>query len=262
MNLKIIIACLLLGLSLVAFSQAEKPVNQTDAQGRKQGFWIKRNPDKSILYEGSFKDDHPVGELKRYYGDKTLKSVLNFSSNGKEATALLYHPNGNLASKGKYVDQEKEGKWQFFSAIVKNYLISEEMYSHNLRNGLTVRFYPDSTIAEKMNYVRDVRQGEWTRYYPSGTKLLKSNYIGGIINGKFESWYENGKLELSGQYKNDSRDGLWLIYSPDGNVKYRIEYTDGITSDRQVEIDQARYLDSLEINKSKIQDPEKTGIIK
>ena len=124
------------------------------------------------------------------------------------------------------------------------------------------KFYPDSTIAEKVTYVNDIRQGEWTRYYPGGSILLKSNYLNGRIDGKFESWFENGKIEYSGQYKNDARDGLWLIYNADGTVKYRIEYVDGITNDRQMDIDESKFLDSLEKNKDKVQDPEKTGVIK
>jgi antitoxin component YwqK of YwqJK toxin-antitoxin module len=185
MNLKIIIGVVLLGLSSAAICQTDKAVNQTDPQGKKQGRWIKRTPNQTIIYEGYFKDDKPAGEFKRYYEDNTLKSVLNFTNNGKEASAVLYHPNGYLASKGKYVNQQKEGKWQFFSEIIKDYLISEEIYLHNVRNGLTVRFYPDSSIAEKINYVNDVRQGEWTRYYPKGPMLLKSNYKNGNIDGKF-----------------------------------------------------------------------------
>ena len=101
------------------YARLKHLINQTDSKGRKQGHWIKRYPDQTILYEGYFKDDHPVGEFKRYYEDKTLKSVLQFSNNGKEAIAILYHPNGNIASKGKYVNQKKEGKWQFFSAMTK-----------------------------------------------------------------------------------------------------------------------------------------------
>jgi antitoxin component YwqK of YwqJK toxin-antitoxin module len=262
MNLKITIGILLLTYSSAIFCQTDKSVNQTDPQGRKQGHWIKRNPDQTIIYDGYFKDDKPTGEFRRYYEDKTLKSVLNFSSNGKEASAVLYHQNGNIASKGKYVNQQKEGKWQFFSAIIKDCLISEETYSHNLRNGLSVKYYPDSTIAEKINYVNDIKQGEWTRYYPSGAMLLKSKYVNGNVEGKFESWFEDGQIEFSGQYKNDARDGLWLIYNPDGTIKYRVEYTNGIINDKQLEIDESKFLDSLEINKDRIQDPEKTGILK
>jgi antitoxin component YwqK of YwqJK toxin-antitoxin module len=262
MNLKIIISLFLLALSSFALSQPETSVNQTDSRGRKQGHWIKKYPDQTILYEGYFKDDQPVGEFKRYYEDQTLKSMLIFSNNGKEASAVLYHPNGNIASKGKYVNQKKEGKWQFYSAITKGYLISEDIYTADIRNGLSVKFYPDSTIAEKVNYVNNVRQGEWTRYYPDGSMLLKSYYVNGTIHGKFETWFEDGKIEYSGQYKNDSRDGVWLLYNPDGTVKYRIEYKDGITNDRQMDIDESKFLDSLEKNSDQVQDPEKTGIIK
>ena len=237
-------------------------VNQTDSRGRKQGHWIKRYPDQTILYEGYFKDDHPVGEFRRYYEDKTIKSVLQYSNNGKEASAVLYHPNGNIASKGKYVNQKKEGKWQFFSAVTKGYLISEDIYSGDLRNGPSVRFYPDSTVAERLIYVNDIRQGEWTRYYPNGSILLKSNYLNDRINGKFETWSEDGRIEYEGQYKNDARDGLWVLYNPDGKVKYKIEYIDGITNDRQIDIEESKFLDSLERNRDKVQDPEKIRVVK
>ena len=124
MNLKITLCILLLGLSSAVFCQTDKALNQTDPQGRKQGHWIKRAPNKTIIYDGYFKDDKPAGEFKRYYENDTLKSVLNFSNNGKEASAVLYHPNGYLASKGKYVNQMEEGKWKFYSEIIRDYLIA------------------------------------------------------------------------------------------------------------------------------------------
>jgi hypothetical protein len=36
----------------------------------------------------------------------------------------------------------------------------------------------------------------------------------------------------------------------------------GITRDRQIDIDESDFLDSLENNRGKIADPEKTGVIK
>ena len=53
------------------------------------------------------------------------------------------------------------------------------------------------------------------------------------------------------------RDGTWLIYNHKGSLKYKIEYHNGFTTDRQMEIDESDYLDSLEQNKGKIADPEK-----
>jgi antitoxin component YwqK of YwqJK toxin-antitoxin module len=262
MNLKIFTIICFLAVSVIATCQTETQINITDQQGRKQGHWIKKYPNESIMYDGFFKDDHPVGEFRRFFENQSLKSMLIYSDNGREAIATIYHPNGNISSKGTYIDQMKEGKWQFFSAFTKGYLISEESYSKNLKNGPSIKFYPDSTIAERLIFINNIKQGEWIQYYPNRVFSLKSNYLNGKINGKFEVWFENGSIELSGQYQNDSRDGLWVIYNNNGTIKYKLEYIAGVTKDHQLDIDESNYLDSLERNKGKIADPEKTGVIK
>jgi len=261
MNLKIVTIASLLAISAMATCQNETAVNITDQQGRKQGHWIKKFPDNNVIYEGVFKDDHPVGEFRRYYENRTLKSLLIYSDDGKEAIASVYQSNGYIASRGKYINQKKEGKWQFFSKSIGGYLICEEHYAANLRNGSSLKFYPDSTVAERLTYINDIRQGEWIQYYPNGAICLKSNYLNGKINGRFEVWFENGRIEFSGQYKNDARDGLWHIYNNDGTLKYKLEYLAGVTKDRQMDIDESDYIDFLEKNKGKIADPEKTGVI-
>ncbi|HPT21165.1 MAG TPA: toxin-antitoxin system YwqK family antitoxin [Bacteroidales bacterium] len=259
MSIKTTITAFLLLISIVTTGQTETEINKTDPQGRKQGHWIKKYPNQSIMYDGYFKDNHPTGEFKRYDEYQTLESILIFDDNGTDAAATTYHPNGYIASKGKYINQMKEGKWQFFSISVNGYMICEEYYSKNKRNGQSVKFYPDSTVGERVTYSDDIKQGEWIKYYPSGVICLRSSYQDGKINGKFEVWYENGQIEFSGQYKNDLRDGLWYIYNEDGTTKYKLEYKDGITTDRQMDIDASDYLDSLDRNKGKVADPEKTG---
>ena len=69
-------------------------------------------------------------------------------------------------------------------------------------------------------------------------------------------------LNSPGQYKNDSREGQWIIYKNDGTIKYKVEYLEGITKDRQMDNDESALIDSLEMNKGKIADPEKTGAFK
>jgi antitoxin component YwqK of YwqJK toxin-antitoxin module len=173
----------------------------------------------------------------------------------------MYHPNGNISSKGKYVNRLKEGKWQFFSELISGYVIVEDHYSSNLKDGLSIKFYMDSTAAEKITFIKNIRQGEWIKYYPNGTVSMKSSFLNDKINGPFEVWYENGNIQFSGQYKNDLRDGLWYIYNKNGTIKYKIEYQEGVTKDHQMDIDESDYLDLLEKNKGKIADPEKTGVI-
>ncbi len=262
MYLRIFLISSFLAISVIAICQNEAGINVTDQQGRKQGHWIKRYPNEAISYDGHFKDDHQVGEFKRYDEDNNLRSLLIYSPDGKEVMATFYHTNGYISSQGKYINQKKEGKWKFFSEYTEGYLISEEYYSEDLRNGISLKFFPDSTIAEKVNYINDLKQGEWIQYYSNGAICLKSNYLNDKIHGKFEVWFENGQIEFSGYYKNNVRDGLWYIYDEDGNQKYKLQYIEGKTNDIQLVIDENKYLDSLENNKDKIADPEKAGIIR
>lgn len=256
MNLKKILAVtIILSFSTIVFPQ----MNQTDQNGLRQGHWIRNYPNGKPMYDGIFRDGHPVGEFRRFSEDGTLKSVLIFSEDGKVADATIYHPDGRIASKGRYIDQKKEGKWQFYSAEIDGYMISEENYEGNLRNGPSLKFYPDSSLAERTNYMNDVKHGSWEQLYESGKPFIKSNYVNGKLTGKYEAWFENGKTMYSGQYKTDIREGLWLIYNEDGSLKYRIEYRNGVPDNRQMDIDASKYIDSLEKQKGKIPDPEKTG---
>jgi antitoxin component YwqK of YwqJK toxin-antitoxin module len=261
MNLKVILLCILSLLTTLTLSQEEKAANQTDKSGRKQGRWIKRYPGGTIMYDGIFRDDKPVGEFKRYYEDQTLKSLLIFNDSGTEALAILYYQNGNVASKGKYINQLKEGKWQFFSVSNKNVLIGDEDYLNDKRNGLSRRFYPDSTIAEVISFRNDVKNGEWVNYHPGGSVNFRTNYSNGKLNGKFEAFFSDGKPEVLGHYKNGLRDGEWLIYNENGSQRFKIEYSGGIAKNKDFDIYQSDYVDSLEKNMVKIPDPEKTGKI-
>lgn len=257
MKLKIIPIVLLLALATIATAQVQPDLNKTDQHGRKQGHWIKKYPNGNILYEGTFNNDKPVGEFKRYNSNNALKSILVYSTDSREAEATIFHPNGFISSKGKYVDQLKEGKWRFYSSNINGYLLNEEIYSKNIRNGLSLRYYPDSTLAEKANYVKGVREGEWLQYHQNGKLLLKSFYLHGELNGKFESWYSNGKPEYSGTYKKNMRDGKWQVFTDKGILKYEINYVDGVTKDRQIEDDVARFFNKIEKSSGNISDPEK-----
>src|SRR5512133_1290292 len=104
MNLKSFCIAVFMAVNLITAAQNGSKINLTDQQGRKQGHWIKYYPDSTVMYDGFFRDDHPVGEFRRFYNDKTLKSLLVYSIDGREAIAEIYHPNGFIESKGRYVN--------------------------------------------------------------------------------------------------------------------------------------------------------------
>src|SRR4030042_426354 len=94
-------------------SKNDTVFNQTDKQGKKQGYWKVRYEKGSIKYTAFFKDDKPVGELKRYFEDSTLKAVLNFRPGGIKAYAKLYYQAGPLAAEGLYINSVKDSTWKY-----------------------------------------------------------------------------------------------------------------------------------------------------
>jgi antitoxin component YwqK of YwqJK toxin-antitoxin module len=261
MNLRTIIILALLILPASLQAQPNDSINKVDRYGKKQGHWIKKYSNGHIQYDGYFKDNQPTGTFRRFFENDTLRSILVFSEDGKTADASIYESNGYIASAGRFVNQIKEGKWSFFSSRIEGYLICEEQYSNNLKNGPSLKYYPDKTLAEKLNYSNDIRSGEWFQYYPNGKTFLKASYTDGKLQGEFEIFYADGKPRYVGYYKNDMRDGLWNIYNPNGSRKYSIEYVGGIAKNSDLYKHESDYLDSLELNKGKLSDPEKTGTI-
>lgn len=258
---KTIRVSVLLAFAMISCLHAwSQQLNSTDQRGLKQGPWKRLYPNGNVMYQGVFRDGHPVGEFKRFNEQGVLVSVMNFSEDGKTADAVIYYPDGKPSSKGKYLDQKKEGKWQFFSQD-GGYLLSEEHYTAGMRNGLSVNFYPDSTVAEKVTYVNDVKNGEWTRYHPDGRMLLRSAYRDGRIHGKFEVWHDNGKLEFAGGYRYNMREGMWSVFNRDGSLRYKVEYANGVPDNNRMELEAARLIDSIEKNSIKIPDPEKPGAV-
>jgi antitoxin component YwqK of YwqJK toxin-antitoxin module len=261
MNLRNALIFFLLMMQLISFSQSADTINKTDNNGMKQGHWIKKYPNGHVQYNGYFKDNHPVGSFSRYFANDTLQSVLIYSSDGKEALATTYHQNGFIASKGKFVNQLKEGKWEFFSVSTNGFVVGEEEYKANIRNGISLKYYTGNTVAEKVLYISDVRNGEWIQYFPNGVTCLKGIYNSGKLHGPFEVFFDNGKPQYTGQYKEDMRDGIWKIFNYDGSLKYKIEYKSGVAGISEMTKKESDYLDALEKNKGKIADPEKTGTI-
>ncbi|MDR2888055.1 MAG: hypothetical protein LBV26_08690 [Bacteroidales bacterium] len=248
---------IVLFVQVAVYWQADSGINKTDADGKRQGRWMKTYRNGAVMYDGVFRNGYPEGEFRRYYENGVLQSVLVYSEQGTEADATIYHPNGFVSARGRYVNRRKEGVWEFYSRFENGYVVVKELYADNMRNGESLKLYQGGVVAERMSFRNDTASGEWIKYFPDGGINLKTTMAGGMIDGRFEAWFDNGQLQFSGTYSRDKKDGLWRVYEKDGTLRYEINYDDGITSDRLIDIDTDRYIDSLERDAGKIPDPEK-----
>src|SRR5665648_690404 len=91
---------LLLVIFPSTFLCAQDTINQTDKEGHKQGHWIGKYTNGSIHYEGSFTDDKPVGEWKRFHQNGKIKAQMHFFPNTDKALAELFDSKGIRYAKG------------------------------------------------------------------------------------------------------------------------------------------------------------------
>ncbi len=248
-----ILFSMLIFFSFSAFAQQD--INQTDAQGHKQGFWQKRDSAGKLLYEGMFKNDRPVGEMKRYHPNGVVKAILVFSEKSDSALVQIFDKEGKLTAKGWYIGQKKEGEWSNYTG---RRLVSTENYTNGIKNGISKRFYQTGELLDETNWLDNVEEGLYRAYDKSGKKYIECMYKNGKRNGWYVSLYPNGEMEMEACYKNNLRDSTWKYYDEKGQLRYTLKYDKGILITPEIlDSIQKIQFDELERNKGRMIDPEK-----
>lgn len=225
--MKYIVATLsmLIGGALLVPVQAQE-INQTDSQGRKQGEWIMKKPDGTLVYEGRFVDDQPVGEFKRYYEEGGLKAEMDYRT-PSEVYAKLYYPGKEpvLMAEGKYINQEKDSVWLSYDP--SGQLKSQDTYKNDVRQGRALVYHENGEISEETTYVDGERHGEWKRYYPDGQLMAKGTFEHGERVGEYLKNYPNGKTWVKGEYIDGFKESTWIYGNEDGSIGQMVVYRRG-----------------------------------
>ena len=203
-------------MSIQSFGQSE---NQTDANGRKQGYWVKKHANGNTKYKGQFKDDLPYGKFKYFDPDGTIITILEYTS-PDSAIATHFHSNSKKAAFGYYVNKQKEGVWRFYDRT--GVLASKETYNVGKKNGEYIVYNLDGSISRSTSFVNGIEEG-YRKTYNNVGDLLTEGYIkDGEMDG-LQKIYRAGIINIQGSYKHAVKDGEWIYYDEDGEP-YRKEY--------------------------------------
>ena len=237
----------------IGLNTRTQKINQTDANGLKQGFWTKKYPNGVIAYEVTFKNNIPVGDYKRYHENGKLNAFLIYDDEGKWADAKMYDDDGKLIAEGKYIGKLKEGLWVYSDKGAK---VAEETYKNGKKEGVSKSFYKNGNLSEEKHWKNDVENGAWRQYYINGKKRLETRIDNGIRNAVYYVYYQNGMLEIRGQYKNDRMEGKWIYYDKKGKLKKQIKYVKG-KAENQDELDEEeqKIFKQFEENRKRLMDP-------
>lgn len=214
--------CMIIVVAWNAAAQA--PANRTDAKGLKQGKWVGRYPGGTMRYEGSFLDDKPTGEWKRYHENGKLKAVLSYRPGSSRAFASLYDEDGKLYARGIFEDTRRDSTWNFYSG---NQVVQTENYRQGRKEGTSMGYGQDGRLLWSSEWKNDLPDGVSAEYYPGGIRKNEITYSSGSKNGMARFYDEAGNKLMEGSYTNDLSEGEWIVYGQGGTVKYRINYRKG-----------------------------------
>jgi antitoxin component YwqK of YwqJK toxin-antitoxin module len=201
------LASLFVGILLTSITWGQ--INQTDAQGKKQGQWIKKYPNSSvIMYQGTFKNDKPIGTFTYNYQSNKVKAVIKHDEKTNRSEAFFYHENGKLMSQGIYRNMKKDSVWTTFNSDGR--ITMKETYKNDLLNGLKTVYYIPDDPEVRVEVV-----------------ISEYNYLNGKPEGNFVEYYPNRQVRKTGQFKNNQRIGRWITYEVNGNKLIDENYYDG-----------------------------------
>ena len=246
-----LILLLFILMPFISFAQ----INQTDANGLRQGLWKKRQPNGRLMYVGHFKDGKPVGEWKRFHAGGQVKAIITYKENSDTAFTQLFDKYKNKIAEGNFVSRKKEGNWIYF---LKGRKISEEQFFGGLKNGVAKQFYETGELLERVEWKNGKKEGKYETFYKNGSPYLQCKMHNDLRHGLCLIYYKNRKLQLEANYKNGLRHGEWKFYDDKGNLQYRLNYNNGKILNPEVRDSIAAIkMQNLEKNRGTFTDPEK-----
>lgn len=246
---KIIFALIFAFVSVAAFAQKDT-LNYMDANGKKQGHWIQKYENGTIKFEGFFKNDIPIGQVKKYHENGTLKYDMYYSpSDHNKIKVTMFDVDGNLSAKGSYYGKKKDSTWTYYG--IGDKVIMEENYNHGKLDGKSVVYWQTTQNQPmEIKYWKDsLKHGDWVWFYEDGQIRQKAHYNEDKLDGEFLVFLSDGKPHITGAYKANVRDGKWVYYKEDGTVKLTIEYANGkIVNEDEFERAQTKIIDEEILN--------------
>lgn len=212
---------------MLGLAQTPTPApNVTDANGHKQGQWVRLwAGSDQVRYAGAFKDDRPVGRFIYYSTDGRVESVIAHYASSDASHALHYHPGGRLMAEGRYVGEKKDSIWNYYDE--HGGLRSRERYVRGVMDGEQTTYFSDGSAAEVTHFKNGKEDGEHVQYFANGQVRHRAMYSNGEPEGEMTWYYPDGKREIAGTAVNGMREGSWFYYNKDGTVQMQSLYQGG-----------------------------------
>jgi antitoxin component YwqK of YwqJK toxin-antitoxin module len=226
---------LALGMALLAAVPlcAQQAPNRVDEKGRKQGEWARHwETTGALRYEGTFRDDKPVGIFRHYDEQGRPSSIVSHRPDGRTSYAEHLHPNGRPMAAGKYVGQVKDSVWTYYTP--EGAVKQVEHYNVGRLHGERLTYHPNGQLAERTHFKGGRREGAHETWYGTGNKHVEATYVADQLDGRYTLYHPNGRKEAEGQYVKGRKEGTWVHFLADGKPHVTRVHKEGrLTTERR-----------------------------
>lgn len=229
-----------------SFAQSDT-INKFNSKGQKNGYWLKKE-NGTLVYEGRFINDKPIGTFKYYYSNGKIKNISRFQKNGSISYTTTYHPNGQISSMGKFIDKQRDSIWVYYNDAGKK--ISSESFKNGLSNGKWEKFDPKTEVLlDERNFLNGKKHGSWKTFYTTGQLRYEMVYKEDVAEGPYKCYYIDGRIWHTGFYKNSYFDSTWVSYTADGQMIKRVKYRKIKVIESQLVAYNSKGIEMIPINK-------------
>ncbi len=207
--------------------------NVVDANGLKQGRWIRVYPNGKLYYSGSFENSRPVGHFTFFRETGKVLSEVRHQADSDIAKAILYREDGTESHRGNYLTVQVDGAWtqwkdgEWTALDRRGRVRVVEHYTRDTLDGPTTTFHPNGTLLEEGTYAMGLKNGVWKAFDREGRPRGVEHWRNGQRNGPAQVMQDGGAMLSEGQFAMDLPVGEWTTYNPDGKVRSLITYEGG-----------------------------------
>lgn len=137
----------------------------------------------------------------------------------------VYDGDGNLKYTGEFFNNKPLGEFKYYFPNGKTKAII--FHQDSGRISYTTNYYSNGNIMARGKYVDQKKDSTWLYYTEEDAKLASEEfYVIGSREGVWKVYYPEGNLAEEMNYRANVRQGPWTLYFTDGNIKLKATYID------------------------------------
>lgn len=190
--LHVLAAFLLLVQSAAAQARADRDtLNQTDATGRRQGWWqvvapVADKPDYNagqLIEEGRYTDGKRAGEWTRFWPNGKEMSRITYVNGRPKGRYIIFYPTGKMEEQGSWDMDRNTGsfkRWHPNGQLSQDFVFDQ----YGLRDGQQRYFHENGQLEVEVNIHEGKEQGTLKRYHANGELQQVAQFNDGVINAE------------------------------------------------------------------------------